>query len=242
MSQDSFDYPHLVQIALRGLVRNVLRQVEEHGLPGVHHFYITYDTRHPDVVLSAELRSRYPESITIVLQHDYRELVVEDDRFSVILHFSGMPQRIRVPFDALVTFYDPSEEFALQFEPQLPKTGPVAVAEDTSKPEAKPGSLAIPVRAVLEAADRMQAEKDAASPDEPDGEPKPAVEAAFALRSQAQEAVADDDAAPPEKVSPVPAAAAAPSDASRSSDADTDEAEAGEKPSNVVSIDAFRKK
>lgn len=264
MSQDSFDYPHLVQIALRGMVRDVLLQVEQHGLPGVHHFYVTYDTRHPDVVLSADLRSRYPERITIVLQHDYRELVVEEDRFSVILHFAGMPQRIRVPYDALVTFYDPSEEFALQFDPVLPRTsGPVGVpdqdegSDESGTSETKPGSLRIPVRAVLEAADRMQAEKEATAPEDAADDIPAEPVAAESEASRSGEAPSDEAEAPQPAAeaapspSPEPTGASEPDGADRKPASDVEpgddgssnaEASSADSLSNVVSIDAFRRK
>lgn len=212
MTSDSFDYPALVQSALRGMVRKVLRQVEESGLPGVHHFYITYDTRHPEAVISEDLKARYPETITIILQHDFRDLSVEDDRFSVVLRFSGLPQLLRVPFDALVTFYDPTEEMMLQFDPILPAPrGPAAVPDPSpSADEGAPASLKIPVRAVLAAADQMQAEKEAAteaSESEEESERSAPVDSAEAAGSTSRKST--DKGAKEPKISAVQAIAEA---------------------------------
>ncbi len=110
------DYGNLMHRAMRGLIRNVLRDVQENGLPGNHHFFITFDTTHPDAEFTRWLGERYPKEMTVVLQHWFDGLEVFDTGFSVILKFSGKPETLFVPFDAITTFADPSVEFGLRFE------------------------------------------------------------------------------------------------------------------------------
>lgn len=109
------DYDGEVQNALRGVVRSVLKTVEEEGLPGDHHFYIAFRTGSPGVHLPAYLVSRFPEEMTIVLQHEYWGLKVFDDYFEVGLNFNQKPELLTIPFDAVAGFVDPSVQFALQF-------------------------------------------------------------------------------------------------------------------------------
>ena len=105
----SIDYEALAQDAMRGIVRTALRQVAELGyLPGEHHFYIAFDTRAPGVVLSKRLKERYPEEMTIVLQHQFRNLAVDDEHFEVTLSFDGKLERLAVPLRAVRVFFDPS--------------------------------------------------------------------------------------------------------------------------------------
>ena len=110
------DYGNLMHQAMRGLIRQVLTDVAEHGLPGAHHFFITFDTTHPDVQIADWLRARYPAEMTIVIQHWFDNLMVDDDGFTVTLNFGNQPEPLRIPFDALRTFVDPSVEFGLRFE------------------------------------------------------------------------------------------------------------------------------
>ncbi len=175
MTVDSLNYHKMVRNALRGVVRTALKHVEEHGLPGVHHFYITYDTQYRGVSLSRELLDRYPEHIKIVIQNDYRDLVVDEDRFAVTLHFGGLPQRLVVPFKAILVFQDPTEQFVLHFEPDPELDGVEDDEEQVLDPDAQAGSLQLPVRAVLAAADRMQAAKEAQSDQEEADEPSDTV-------------------------------------------------------------------
>lgn len=128
MAQDLIRYDVLVQDALRGVVRKVMTEVLKTGLPGDHHFYISFDTRHPGVRLSGRLRQRYPTEMTIVLQHQFWDLQVNDTWFEVGLSFSGIPERLHVPFNAVKGFVDPSVEFGLQFE--VITEGEEAAAED----------------------------------------------------------------------------------------------------------------
>lgn len=112
----SIDYGSLMHRAMRGLITDVLRGVEADGLPGEHHFFITFDTRHPDARLADWLRERYPEEMTIVMQHWFDDLVVDDTGFAITLNFGDMPERLFIPLDAIHTFVDPSVEFGLRFE------------------------------------------------------------------------------------------------------------------------------
>jgi hypothetical protein len=115
---DTLDYGSLMHRAMRGLIFNVLEQVRDHGLPGNHHFFITFDTTHPDVQLADWLKDRYPEEMTVVIQHWFDNLVVREDGFSITLNFGDQPEPIQIPFDAIQTFVDPSVEFGLRFENQ----------------------------------------------------------------------------------------------------------------------------
>jgi len=114
----TIDYGNLMHRAMRGLIQSVLTDVSEHGLPGAHHFFITFDTKHPDVQLADWLKDRYPTEMTVVLQHWFENLVVTDEGFSVTLNFGNNPEPMVIPFDALRTFVDPSVEFGLRFETQ----------------------------------------------------------------------------------------------------------------------------
>ncbi|WP_298921544.1 ClpXP protease specificity-enhancing factor SspB [uncultured Roseobacter sp.] len=114
----SIDYGNLMHEAMRGLIQKVLRDVSENGLPGAHHFFITFDTSHPDAELADWLSDRYPGEMTVVMQHWYDNLDVGDDGFSVTLNFGDAPEPLFIPYDAIKTFVDPSVEFGLRFETQ----------------------------------------------------------------------------------------------------------------------------
>ena len=109
------DYGGMMHRAMQRLIAEVLEQIAAEGLPGEHHFFITFDTRDPDVEMADWLRERYPEEMTIVIQHWYEDLRVKADSFEITLNFGNSPERLVVPFDALRTFVDPSVEFGLQF-------------------------------------------------------------------------------------------------------------------------------
>ena len=117
---NTIDYGNLMHEAMRGLIRNVLLDVCERGLPGDHHFFITFDTHHPDLQIPPSLHDTYPEEMTIVLQNQFWDLVVEEDGFAVSLRFSGKPHRLRIPWQALRSFVDPEAEFGLRFESEEP--------------------------------------------------------------------------------------------------------------------------
>ncbi len=106
--------------AMRGVVRDVLHRVVATGLPGNHHFFITFRTDHPGVVVPQRLRERYPTEMMIVLQHRFHALEVDEEKFSVTLSFGGMLERLTVPFAALLMFADPSVELARAFQPDMP--------------------------------------------------------------------------------------------------------------------------
>ena len=120
MSSDGIDYQSFVEDALRAAVSRLLAEVAAQGLPGEHHFYIGFHTGHPEVMMPRSLRDLYPDEMTIILQHQYWNLVVEPEAFSVELSFNGSRLRLAVPFAALTMFADPSAEFALRFRPRLP--------------------------------------------------------------------------------------------------------------------------
>jgi uncharacterized protein len=117
MAEHHIRYDLLAQQALRGVVRTVLADVAKEGLPGEHHFKITFNTTAPGVRLSDRLRAQYPETMTIILQHQFWDLAVGDSAFEVGLSFGGIGERLAVPFDAIVAFYDPAVQFGFQFEP-----------------------------------------------------------------------------------------------------------------------------
>lgn len=116
MAKDILRYDLMVQEALKGVVRKVLSDAAKEGLPGEHHFYVSFRTGAPGVRISQRLREKYPEEMTIVLQHQFWDLQVYDHTFEVGLSFSGIPERLLVPYDALSGFFDPSVEFGLKFE------------------------------------------------------------------------------------------------------------------------------
>ena len=114
----SIDYGNLMHRAMRGLIRTVLDDIAANGLPGQHHFFITFDTMHPDVEMADWLSDRYPDEMTVVMQHWFENLDVGDDGFAVTLNFGDSPEPLYIPYDAIRTFVDPSVEFGLRFETQ----------------------------------------------------------------------------------------------------------------------------
>ncbi|MCP4924163.1 MAG: hypothetical protein GY915_09100 [bacterium] len=116
---DRLDYDVLVQDALRHVARSALKYVAENGLPGSHHFYITFRTHHPGVVMPGHLKAKHPEDITVVIQHQFWDLNIFEDRFSISLSFNDVQENLEIPFSALISFMDPSVKFGLQFTPSL---------------------------------------------------------------------------------------------------------------------------
>jgi len=110
------DYGNLMHRAMRGLIQEVLTDIEANGLPGEHHFFITFDTLHPDVEIADWLSDRFPEEMTVVMQHWFDNLNVTDEGFAVTLNFGDQPEPLYIPYDAIRTFVDPSVEFGLRFE------------------------------------------------------------------------------------------------------------------------------
>lgn len=114
----SIDYGNLMHRAMRGLIQEVLDDVAENGLPGAHHFFVTFDTMHPDVEIADWLSDRYPGEMTVVIQHWFDNLDVTNDGFTISLNFGDIPETLYIPYDAIKTFVDPSVEFGLRFETQ----------------------------------------------------------------------------------------------------------------------------
>jgi hypothetical protein len=135
MADDHIRYDILAQDALRGVMRKVLTEVARTGLPGNHHFFITFLTTAPGVRISSRLRERYPEQMTIVLQFQYWDLKVTETGFEVGLSFSDVPEKLEIPFSAVRGFYDPSVNFELEFDV---KAEPAADQPVTALPEIKP--------------------------------------------------------------------------------------------------------
>jgi hypothetical protein len=131
---DRFHYDALVDDALRSVVRRVLTQVAEKGLPGSHHFYISFRSTDPGVALPDYLRAKYPEEMTIVLQHQYWDLIIAPDHFEVTVSFNKQQERIKVPFAALSAFVDPSVRFGLQFDRKDKPVTPAETAAPTPLP------------------------------------------------------------------------------------------------------------
>ena len=134
MAGDPLDYPQLVRSALKGVMRRALALTAESGLPGDHHFYISFRTGDPGVRLAPRLRKQFSDEMTIVLQHRFHGLEVDGSGFAVSLSFGGAPERVAVPFDAVIAFADPAADFALRFEPE----GAQAAASGAPAPDVEP--------------------------------------------------------------------------------------------------------
>ena len=141
MAKEQLRYDRMVETALRGVVREAMKEVAERGLPGNHHFYLTFRSSYPGVEIPDYLRAQYPNEMTIVLQFQFYGLEVEDDGFAVTLSFNNVHERLVIPYAAITTFADPSVNFALQFQPAAPAES-AEVAALPSRPadaaEAKP--------------------------------------------------------------------------------------------------------
>ncbi len=167
MAEDHIRYDILAQEALRGVMRKVLQEVQRTGLPGNHHFFITFLTGAPGVRVSSRLKERYPEQMTIVLQYQYWDLKVTDAGFEVGLSFSDVPEKLEVPFAAVRGFYDPSVNFELEFDVRTdePAAGEITAlpTPDAQKPQAvpRPAPKSAPKKPV------PVAEKAAAAADKP---------------------------------------------------------------------------
>jgi uncharacterized protein len=169
MATDHIRYDVLARDALRGVLRKVLSDAAAHGLPGEHHFFITFISKAEGVKLSPRLLAQYPDEMTVILQHQFWDLVVTEDHFEVGLSFGGIPERLAVPFSAIKSFFDPSVQFGLQFEPteaagEAPATTlpaapvPTAVAAPAAPPAAAP--------AVAESPEPAEEEEEPTKPSE----------------------------------------------------------------------------
>ena len=143
MATDHIRYDVLARDALRGVLRRVLADAAEHGLPGEHHFFITFLSTAEGVKLSPRLLAQYPEEMTVILQHQFWDLVVTEDRFEVGLSFGGIPERLVVPFNSIKSFFDPSVQFGLQFEP-ADAAEAAAATNLPAVPAATSSALAVP--------------------------------------------------------------------------------------------------
>lgn len=162
---DHIRYDVLAREAMRGVLRQVMTDAAKRGLPGDHHFYITFLTQADGVKLSPRLMAQYPVEMTVILQHQFWDLVVTEDRFEVGLSFGGVPERLIVPFNAIKSFLDPSVQFGLQFE--------TSEAATPAMPEEAPATIPAPAAAAEEPA------KDEAATD---GEKKPSEGGAEVVR------------------------------------------------------------
>ena len=146
MTDDLMRYDLLAQDALRGVVRAALIRVEQSGLPGDHHFYVSFNTRHPEARISERLHKKYEKEMTIVLQHQFWNLRVREHEFEVELSFNDIPEKLVVPFSAIKGFFDPAAQFALKFEmieDKLDTAAQAAKAEPAASPP-QPGPEALP--------------------------------------------------------------------------------------------------
>jgi uncharacterized protein len=164
MPVDTIRYDLLTQDALRGVIRTVLTTAAAKGLPGDHHFFITFDTRAEGVRMSTRLKASYPEEMTIVLQHQFWDLTIGEEDFEVGLAFNGIPERLHVPLKAVKAFLDPSVQFGLQFTVE-PEAG-AAKAET-------PGAAAVPATERKKPKPELKQELKREPRLEPRQEPKP---------------------------------------------------------------------
>jgi hypothetical protein len=178
MATDLIRYDLLVQDALRSVVRKVLADTARSGLIGEHHFNIAFKTQAPGVVVPPAVKQRFPDEMSIILQHEFWDLVVTQDGFEVSLNFSRKPERLTVPFDSITGFTDPSVPFGFKLEPRVAEPAaspaPAATRQQTSPPSpakpppAKPAPAKPPAQPVAAAKSAQRAEK----PAEPTGEAK----------------------------------------------------------------------
>jgi uncharacterized protein len=216
-SGPSIDYAKLQQEAMRGVVRAVLQRIVKTGLPGEHHFYISFLTQAPGVILSKRLKEKYPNEMTIVLQHRFWDLIVSDDRFEVKLTFDGIPERLVVPFAAIKVFIDPSVRYGLQFD------------EEAAERDAP-----APPRALDATYD--DANTEAPRPKKPRAPRKPRADKEAPSATPALSAVEPSQTLPP---NPEPATRAG---EKVSKESDQPAAEKSDGGAKILSLDQFRKK
>jgi uncharacterized protein len=155
MATDHIRYDVLARDALRGVLRRVLSDAAEHGLPGEHHFFITFLSTAEGVKLSPRLLAQYPEEMTVILQHQFWDLTVLEDRFEVGLSFGGIPERLVVPFNSIKSFFDPSVQFGLQFDPSETAEAPAANLPAVTASSSLPAALAVPATGPASAAEKQ---------------------------------------------------------------------------------------
>ncbi|MGY6643649.1 MAG: SspB family protein [Salinarimonas sp.] len=252
MTQDLIRYDLLVQDALKGVVRKVLGDAAREGLPGEHHFYVSFRTDFPGVRLSTRMREKYPQDMTIVLQHQFWDLSVTEHALEVGLSFSGVPERLLIPFDALTGFFDPSVQFGLKFElqdpPALSGSGDagdksdngVATLRPASGPASGPASVPAPARTLRGAG----SEPDTAEPAATVGESGEAAESGSAGETPDAPKKATKSTSKSKPAKKTAGKSADKADAEKADqDEPTDGAPEDKTPgAEVVSLDAFRKK
>jgi uncharacterized protein len=173
MARDQIRYDLLTQDALRQVIRRVLGDAARDGLPGEHHFYISFRTTDPGVRLSPRMRSSYPDEMTIILQHQFWDLQVTDQSFEVGLAFGGVPERLLVPYGAITGFFDPSVEFGVKFE-----SGTENGAEGDAESHSGPAVAAVPGPGaeIMSIADAARDSEAPAEPETPPAANEPANE------------------------------------------------------------------
>ena len=161
MPEDLMRYDQLAQAALKGVVREALRKVEKTGLPGEHHFFIQFNTRYPGVSIGERLSQKYPREMTVVIQHQFFNLQVLEDRFQVELSFDNIPEKLVIPFAAVKGFLDPAVQFGLQFEVAPTEEMPLAEpkVEAIPKAETKPKTNSKSIKEDVHKEDEAAAEK-----------------------------------------------------------------------------------
>ncbi len=164
MSTDLIRYDLLVQDALRSVVRRVLADASRSGLPGEHHFNIAFKTQAPGVIVPSAIKTRFPDEMSIILQHEFWDLVVTQDAFEVSLNFSRRPERLTVPFDAITGFTDPSVPFGFKLEPRSPEEPPESQPAPAPSLHREPSSAPVPA-AKPERGPAAAASKAAAAPE-----------------------------------------------------------------------------
>jgi hypothetical protein len=169
MTKDGLRYDKMVERALRGVVREAIASAVADGLPGAHHFYITFKTGAPGVVVAEQLRSKYPDEMTIVIEHQFWELTVTPDAFAVTLSFNNRPERLTIPFAAITAFADPSVKFGLQFQETPSEASPQLGAPAGGEP-------ALRLAEASDAAESPRGRKERPAPklvtEKPEGEGK----------------------------------------------------------------------
>ncbi|WP_421857929.1 SspB family protein [Oricola sp.] len=174
MTEDMIRYDILVQNALRGVIRKVLSEVARTGLPGNHHFFITFVTNAPGVKVSNRMREQYPEQMTIVLQHQFWDLEVSDTAFDVGLSFSDVPEKLHVPYSAVRGFYDPSVNFELEFDVESAELADEPEGQEADAPADEPEETAAKPKSRRKDAGKSAAKAAEADDAEPEDEDKPA--------------------------------------------------------------------
>jgi uncharacterized protein len=159
MPEDLMRYDQLAQDALRGVVRQALKRVQQQGLPGSHHFYIEFETPYPGVELSVRMREKYPREMTVVMQHQFHNLLVHEDKFEVELSFDNVREKLVIPFNAVKNFFDPAVPFGMRFE--VVQEQPAA---DASRTPLKPVAAKLPKK--REDASKQPAKAAPAAPSE----------------------------------------------------------------------------